>query len=50
MTPKEEILQRLKALKPEIRSRYRTKKISLFGSFVRTVEAIIPVETLFQEP
>lgn len=49
MTPKEEILQRLKALKPEIRSRYRAKKISLFGSFVRTVEAIAPVEALFRD-
>ena len=35
MITKEEIVKKLKALKPEIRSRYKVKEIGLFGSFVR---------------
>jgi len=35
MITKEEVLQTLKVLKPEIRSRYKVKEIGLFGSFVR---------------
>lgn len=31
---KEDILQRLKDLKPELRKRYKVKEIGLFGSFV----------------
>ena len=32
---KEEIFQRLKALKPEIQARYKVKQIGLFGSIIR---------------
>lgn len=35
---KEDILQKLKALKPELRRRYRVKEIGLFGSYVRGVQ------------
>lgn len=31
----EEVLRTLKALKPEIRARYKVKEIGLFGSFLR---------------
>jgi predicted nucleotidyltransferase len=31
----EDILLRLRALKPEIAARYKAKKVGLFGSFVR---------------
>lgn len=35
MTAKEEVLQRLRALKPELQSRYKVCEMGLFGSFVR---------------
>ena len=35
MNEREEILGILKALKPELISRYKVKEIALFGSFVR---------------
>jgi len=36
MTPTEEILKKLKGIKPEAKKRYRVKEIGLFGSFVRS--------------
>lgn len=35
---KEDILQRLKDLKPELRRRYKVKEIGLFGSFVHGLQ------------
>lgn len=35
MSEKEQILNRLKALQPEMTARFKVKEIALFGSFVR---------------
>ncbi len=35
MITKEDILPRLKTLKPELRARYKVKEIGLFGSIIR---------------
>ena len=35
MITKEEVLQKLKALKPELRAHYRVREIGLFGSLIR---------------
>ena len=35
ITTKEEILQTLKVLKPELQTRYKVQEIGLFGSFIR---------------
>ena len=35
MITKEEVLQKLKALKPELRDHYRVREIGLFGSLIR---------------
>ncbi len=35
ITTKEEILQTLKVLKPELQTRYKVKEIGFFGSFIR---------------
>lgn len=35
MSGQEEVLNRLKALKPEILKRFKVKEIGLFGSFIR---------------
>ena len=38
MDTKDEILNTLKALKPELAARYKVREIGLFGSFVREEE------------
>ncbi|MCX8103237.1 MAG: nucleotidyltransferase family protein [Candidatus Bipolaricaulota bacterium] len=35
MSAKEEILEKLKALKPELQVHYKVRELGLFGSFVR---------------
>ncbi len=35
MSTKEEIIQKLKALKPELQAYYKVRELGLFGSFVR---------------
>ena len=35
MSKKEDLLMALRALKPEIKERYKVKEIGLFGSFIR---------------
>jgi predicted nucleotidyltransferase len=40
MTRKEEVLRTLRALKPEIKERYKVRDIGLFGSFVRDEQGV----------
>lgn len=35
MSAKEEIMEKLKALKPELQAHYKVRELGLFGSFVR---------------
>ena len=35
MSVREEIIERLKALKPELQAHYKVRELGLFGSFVR---------------
>lgn len=35
MNAKEEIIEKLKALKPELQAHYKVRELGLFGSFVR---------------
>ncbi len=39
LTSKEEILKKLKAIKPELQARYNLKEIALFGSYARDEQA-----------
>jgi len=39
MSNKEEVLQLLTKLKPELRLRYKAKQIGLFGSFIRNQQS-----------
>jgi hypothetical protein len=41
MNEKEELLNALRALKPEITARFKVKEIALFGSFVRGVQTAV---------
>lgn len=52
MSEKEELLNALKALKPEITVRFKVREIALFGSFVReeqTVNSDVDVVVEFDE-